>query len=448
MFTSTEVRNLFFDYFKSNNHTYIPGTNVIPQNDPSLLFVNSGMNQFKSRLLGPTDLEVKRVYNDQKCVRAGGKHNDLDDVGKDTYHHTFFMMLGSWSFGDYGKKKSIKYSWDLLTNYYKLSPDRLYVTYFEGTDQLEPDNETKELWLQYLPKSHIVPGSFKDNFWEMGQSGPCGPCTEIHYDRIGGREVPMLVNKDDPNVLEVWNIVFMQYNRDEQGVLTKLERLNVDTGMGFERLVSILQNKSSNYDTDIFKPFLDQIETLSGLKYTGKVGSEDINHKDMSFRVITDHLRTMMVCLLDGVTFGNNGRESVLRRIYRRNYLYGTNYLNLPNNFTLLLIQKLLPYVRSIYSSQSLIGDEEVYKIIEREDEQMRKSLGRGMRKCQQILEKLIKGNHTVLTGSDTFKLYSTHGFPIELIDIYCQKYNVTIDLDGYYKCLHDHQNISTKCLS
>ena len=438
---SNEVRNLFFDYFKSKDHTYVPGTSVIPQNDPSLLFVNSGMNQFKSRLLGQTESEITRVYNDQKCVRAGGKHNDLDDVGKDTYHHTFFMMLGQWSFGDYGKKEAISYGWDLLTQHYHLSPDRLYVTYFEGTDQLEPDHETRKLWSQYLPESHIVPGSFKDNFWEMGSSGPCGPCTEIHYDRIGGREVPMLVNKDDPNVLEVWNIVFMQHNRDEGGVLTKLDKLNVDTGMGFERLVSILQDKSSNYDTDIFKPFLDQIETLSGLKYTGKVDKGDF--KDMSFRVIADHLRTLMVCLLDGVTFGNNGRESVLRRIYRRNYLYGTTHLGLPNNFTTLLMQKLLPYVRSVYSPQSKLSDEEVVKIIEQEDQHMRKSLGRGFRKCSQTLEKLVKDGQTTLSGSDTFKLYATHGFPLELIEIYCQKYNVTLDRNGYDQCVQDHQTVS-----
>ena len=357
--TAQNVRNTFLDYFKSKEHTFVPSSPVVPFDDPTLLFANAGMNQYKPIFLGTVDpssdfYTLKRAYNSQKCVRAGGKHNDLEDVGKDSYHHTFFEMLGNWSFGDYFKKEAIHYAWELLTVVYGIPADRLYVTYFEGDAKqgLEPDSEAQDLWRKVgVPEDHILPGNAKDNFWEMGDQGPCGPCSEIHYDRIGGRNASSLVNMDDPDVLEVWNLVFIQFNRESDGSLKSLPAKHIDTGMGFERLVSVLQDVRSNYDTDVFQPLFKRIQEITNARdYTGKFGAEDKDNIDTAYRVLADHVRTLTFALADGGVPNNEGRGYVLRRILRRGARYARKYMNYPiGDFFSKLAPTLIEQVKDIF---------------------------------------------------------------------------------------------------
>ncbi|KAF5686898.1 Alanyl-tRNA synthetase, partial [Fusarium globosum] len=335
---AARVRKTFLEYFEQRGHTIVPSSSVVPHNDPTLLFTNAGMNQFKPIFLGTigkTDpmAGLKAAVDSQKCIRAGGKHNDLDDVGKDSYHHTFFEMLGNWSFGDYFKKEAISYSWELLTKVYGLDPDRLYVTYFEGDEKLklEPDLEAKELWLSVgVPEDHILPGNMKDNFWEMGDQGPCGPCSEIHYDKVGGgRNAASLVNMDDPMVVEVWNNVFMQYDRQKDGSLKSLPAKHIDTGMGYERLVSALQDTVSNYATDCFTPLFQKIQEVTGARpYADKYGKDDADGIDTAYRVVADHIRTLSFSIADGAVPNNDGRGYVVRRVLRRGVRYARKYFN------------------------------------------------------------------------------------------------------------------------
>lgn len=410
---------------------------VVPHSDPTLLFANAGMNQFKPIFLGtvdPTSTEGqwKRVVNSQKCIRAGGKHNDLDDVGKDSYHHTFFEMLGNWSFGDYFKEGAITMSWELLTKVFGLSPDRLYVTYFEGKADagLEPDLEAKEFWKTIgVPEDHILPGDMKDNFWEMGDQGPCGPCSEIHYDRIGGRNAAHLVNMDDPNVLEIWNNVFIQYNREADKSLRPLPNKHVDTGMGFERLVSVLQNKMSNYDTDVFTPLFDRIQEVTGAKpYTGKFGDEDVDGVDTAYRVVADHVRLLTFAITDGGYPNNEGRGYVVRRVLRRGARYARKYFNVEiGDFFSKIVPTLVQHMGDMFP-EIVEKEAEVKEILNEEEVSFAKTLDRGEKQFESYAAKSKKQGLTSLHGADVWRLYDTFGFPVDLTRLMAEERGLTID--------------------
>lgn len=430
------------DYFKERGHTFVPSSSVIPYEDPTLLFANAGMNQYKPIFLGTVDpasdfYNLKRAVNSQKCIRAGGKHNDLEDVGRDSYHHTFFEMLGNWSFGDYFKKDAIKYSWELLTKVYGLDPDRIYVTYFGGDEAsgLEPDLEAKQLWAEVgVEDSHILPGSVKDNFWEMGDQGPCGPCSEVHYDRIGGRNAAHLVNEDDPNVLEIWNNVFMQFNREADRSLKPLPNKHIDTGLGFERLVSILQGVYSNYDTDVFQPLFKRIQEITGAReYTGKFGDEDKDGIDTAYRVLADHVRTLSFAIADGGVPNNEGRGYVLRRILRRGARYARKYFNYPiGNFFSQLAPTLIEQVKDIFPE---LGKDTatLFEILDEEEASFSRTLDRGEKLFEQYALAASKSNK-ILNGKEVWRLYDTYGFPVDLTTLMAEEAGLKIDQEGFEK--------------
>ncbi|OMJ23467.1 Alanine-tRNA ligase [Smittium culicis] len=432
-----KVRSTFIEFFCSKMHVNHLSSSVVPHDDPTLLFANAGMNQFKPIFLGTVDpnsdmSKLKRATNSQKCIRAGGKHNDLDDVGKDVYHHTFFEMLGNWSFGDYFKKDAISFAWELLTKVYRLSEDRLYVTYFGGdsSQNLPEDIEAKQLWIDIgVPESRILPFGTKDNFWEMGEVGPCGPCSEIHYDRIGNRDAAHLVNLDDPDVLEIWNLVFMQYNRESQTELKPLPNSHIDTGMGFERLVSVLQNKSSNYDTDVFVPIFKAIQEKSGVReYTGKVGPEDVDGIDMAYRVIADHVRTLLFAITDGAVPSNEGRGYVVRRILRRGARYARKKMQveLGNFFPSLLdvvVQQMSPTFPEILKKVDFIK-----QTLQSEEISFARTLDRGEKLFDATLNKMRTSGQTTVPGAEVWKLYDTFGFPVDLTRVMADENSVFID--------------------
>ncbi|KAJ6558616.1 tRNA synthetases class II (A)-domain-containing protein [Mycena vulgaris] len=435
--SASKVRQEFFTFFKSKGHTYVPSSPTIPYDDPTLLFANAGMNQYKAIFLGTVDphsemSKLKRAFNSQKCIRAGGKHNDLDDVGKDSYHHTFFEMLGNWSFGDYFKKEAIAYSWELLTEVYKLPKDRLYVTYFEGDtkNQLDPDVEAKEYWLaQGVPEDHILPGNAKDNFWEMGATGPCGPCSEIHFDRIGGRNAAHLVNQDDPDVLEIWNNVFIQFNREEDGSLRPLPFKHVDTGMGFERLVSIVQDKRSNYDTDVFTPIFVKIQELTGVRpYQGRFGADDVDGIDTAYRVVADHVRTLTFALSDGGVPNNVGRGYVLRRILRRGARYARKKLGVTiGSFFSSLMPVLVDNMGEIFPEITKKVDE-IKEILDEEEESFSRTLDRGEKLFDQFATRAKEQGVQELNGKDVWRLYDTFGFPVDLTRLMAEELGLGIN--------------------
>ncbi|KFO93414.1 Alanine--tRNA ligase, cytoplasmic, partial [Buceros rhinoceros silvestris] len=438
--TASQIRQRFIDFFKENKHTYVHSSSTIPLDDPTLLFANAGMNQFKPIFLNTIDpshplAKLSRATNTQKCIRAGGKHNDLDDVGKDVYHHTFFEMLGSWSFGDYFKELACKLALDLLTKEFGIPPERLYVTYFGGNEAagLQPDLECKQIWLNLgLPEGRILPGNMKDNFWEMGDTGPCGPCSEIHYDRIGDRDASHLVNQDDPNVLEIWNLVFIQFNREADGTLKPLPKKSIDTGMGLERLVSVLQNKMSNYDTDLFLPYFEAIQKGTGARpYMGQVGAEDADGIDMAYRVLADHARTITLALSDGGRPDNTGRGYVLRRILRRAVRYSHEKLNAPKGFFATLVDVVVQSLGDAFPE--LKKDPDMVKdIINEEEDQFLKTLSRGRRILDRKIQSL--GDSKTIPGDTAWLLYDTYGFPADtdLTGLIAEEKGLVVDMEGF----------------
>lgn len=425
MLTSKEIRRKFLEFFESKGHEIVPSAPVVNKSDPTLMFINAGMNPFKDFFLGNAAPKNARIADTQKCLRVSGKHNDLDEVGHDTYHHTLFEMLGNWSIGDYFKEDAVNWAWELLTEVYGLEKDRLYVTVFGGDegDGLPRDNEAAGLWAQHVAADRILDGSKKDNFWEMGESGPCGPCSEIHIDLRGDADraaVPgaSLVNEDHPQVVEIWNLVFMQFNRKADGTLENLPAQHIDTGMGFERLCMALQGKQSNYDTDVFTPLLSKISSISGVAY-GKSEATDIAQ-----RVIADHIRAVAFAIADGQLPSSSGAGYVIRRILRRAIRYGFSYLDLKTPFMFQLVDTLEAqmgeFFPEITTQKSL-----VMKVIEEEEQSFLRTLAQGLAKLDDFL---AEGNKT-LDGKRAFELYDTYGFPIDLTELIMRENDKVVDM-------------------
>ncbi|CBZ55681.1 hypothetical protein NCLIV_061050 [Neospora caninum Liverpool] len=443
------VRSAYVDFFEVHGHLIYPSSPVIPRGDNTLLFINAGMNQFKPIFLGQVDRnsplsKLRRVTDTQKCIRAGGKHNDLEDVGKDVYHHTFFEMLGNWSFGDYFKRDAIAWAWQLLTEVYKIPKDRLYASYFGGDPRLPtcpPDNEARDLWLQYLPPNRVLPFGAKENFWEMADTGPCGPCSEIHYDRIGGRDASSLVNADDPSVLEIWNLVFMQYNREKDGSLTPLPAPCVDTGMGLERVASVLQDKQSNYDTDLFIALFDKIAELTpGLRpYEGKIGEEDKDLIDMAYRVLADHARCLTAAIADGAEPSNEGRGYVLRRILRRAVRYARQTLGMKEGAFPQLVSVVVSLLGSTFPEMKK-NEEKVIRILHKEEQQFSRTLDNGVERFKKVANSLKAKGVKVFPGSEAFTLYSTYGFPLDLTQLMAEEVGLQVDAEEFERKFDAHR--------
>ncbi|KHJ45035.1 alanine--tRNA ligase [Trichuris suis] len=450
-----EVRQKFLDFFsKKYGHTYYHSSPVIPHDDPTLLFANAGMNQFKPIFLGTVNpnsplAKLKRAVNTQKCIRAGGKHNDLDDVGKDVYHHTFFEMLGNWSFGDYYKEEVCAWAWELLTECFMLEKDRLYVTYFGGNPSMNlgPDLECRDIWLKLgIPDDRILPFGMKDNFWEMGEIGPCGPCSEIHYDRIAGRNAASLVNQDDPSVIEIWNLVFITYNRETNGSLQPLPTRHIDCGLGFERLVSVIQGVSSNYDTDLFLPIFSYIASATGCRpYSSKVGTEDVDQVDMAYRVVADHIRALTVALSDGGRPDSTGRGYVLRRILRRGVRFATEKLNAPPGLFASLVPQVVAILGTTFPEMTKDPDA-VMAIINEEEMQFLKTLSRGGKLLDRTIDKVGPGG--LIQGDVAWRLYDTYGFPVDLTELIAEERGCTVDMAAYEACRLAAQKASQVKLS
>ena len=439
---SSVVREKFFQYFKDKGHEIIPSASVINKTDKNLMFTNAGMNQFRNIFTGDQDPKFSRVANSQKCLRVSGKHNDLEEVGVDTYHHTFFEMLGNWSFGDYFKKEIIEWSFDLMTNVYRIDKEDLYVSVFEGSedDNTQFDKETFDEWKKYFSEDKIINGNKKDNFWEMGDTGPCGPCSEIHVDLRSASEKKKinganLVNKDHPQVVEIWNLVFIQYDRKKDGSLKELDKQYVDTGMGLERLCMALQGKKSTYETDFFTDIIKEIENISGKKYLG--GDEGI---DIGIRVISDHLRAIIFTILDGQIPGNTGSGYVIRRILRRAIRYGYTNLDIQEPFLFKLVEKVSDKYFDVYPS---LRNQQNYieSVIKDEEKGFLKTLNQGL----SLINELINSNPSdrIIKGDIAFKLYDTFGFPIDLTSLIATENNFKVDLDGFNENMKAQKNRS-----
>ncbi len=449
---SSKVRETFLEFFKSKGHEIVPSAPMVVKGDPTLMFNNSGMAPFKDIFLGNAPIKFPRVADTQKCLRVSGKHNDLEEVGVDTYHHTMFEMLGNWSFGDYFKKEAIAWAWELLTEVYKIDKSRLYVTVFEGSpeENVPFDQEAYDTWKLYVTEDRILKGNKKDNFWEMGDTGPCGPCTEIHYDGRSDEErtkVPgaSLVNNDDPQVIEIWNNVFMEFMRKADKSLEKLPKQHVDTGMGFERLVRVLQGKQSNYDTDVFTPLLHKIEELSGQRY--KPENEDQDKKQLliniAMRVIADHIRTISFSIADGQLPSNTGAGYVIRRILRRAIRYGYQSLNIKEPFMYRLVPTLAHQLGHQFpelNTQKIL----IEKVIKEEEISFYKTLEIGLRRIDQVCIDLTQSKSSkVIDGKVVFELYDTFGFPLDLTSLIARGYDLSIDEEGFKVLLEEQKNRS-----
>jgi alanyl-tRNA synthetase len=437
---SISIRETFLAYFKKKQHLIVDSAPMVIKNDPSLMFTNAGMNQFKDIFLGNSPAKSKRIADTQKCLRVSGKHNDLEEVGKDTYHHTMFEMLGNWSFGDYFKKEAIEWAWELLTGVYKINKDSLYVTIFAGdsSEGLEMDNEALSYWKNIVPEDRIIKGSRKDNFWEMGETGPCGPCSEIHVDlreEAERKKVPgeSLVNKGNPLVIEIWNLVFIEFNRKQDGTLTTLPAKHVDTGMGFERLCMVLQNKKSNYDTDVFQPLINEIAARANTKYGLKVNT------DIAIRVIADHLRAVSFAIADGQLPSNNKAGYVIRRILRRAVRYGYTFLGIKEPFLCELLPVLVSQMGNIFkelkSQENLIK-----KVIAEEENAFLRTLSNGIIKFENYI---ASASNKTIEGSFAFELFDTYGFPVDLTQLMASEKGFDVDMEGFNRGMEEQKNRS-----
>ncbi len=437
--TAQEIRKSFLDFMASKGHQIVPSAPMVIKDDPTLMFTNAGMNPWKGIILGNDPIKYPRVADSQKCLRVSGKHNDLEEVGHDTYHHTMFEMLGNWSFGDYFKKEAIDFAWEYIVDVLKIDPANLYATVFEGSPEegLSRDDEAASIWAKHLPADHILNGNKHDNFWEMGDTGPCGPCSEIHVDsrsaeeraKIPGRE---LVNKDHPQVIEIWNIVFMQYNRKADGSLEPLAKKVIDTGMGFERLVRTIQGKTSNYDTDVFQPMLKKIGSICGCEY-GKDGKVDI-----AMRVIADHIRTIAFAITDGQLPSNEKAGYVIRRILRRAVRYGYTFLNMRSAFLYQLVPQLIEDLGEAYPE--LVQQEaQITPVIKSEEEAFLRTLDKGITLLDKLMSEAKKAGKTEISGVDVFTLKDTYGFPLDLTELILRENGFTTNEEEYNKAL-EHQ--------
>ena len=441
--TSTEVRKQFLDYFHSRGHEIVPSAPMVVKNDPTLMFTNAGMNQFKDIFLGNRKPQYPRVANAQKCLRVSGKHNDLEEVGHDAYHHTMFEMLGNWSFGDYFKKEAIRMAWEFLTERMSIDPGRLYATVLGGdaADGLQRDDEAARYWAENLPADHILDGSKKDNFWEMGDTGPCGPCTEIHIDirdeqerdKVPGKE---LVNKDHPEVIEIWNLVFIQYNRKENGELVPLPVNHVDTGMGFERLCMIMQGKKSNYETDIFMPVIREISAMAGIPYGQDKGA------DAAMHVVADHLRAVAFSIADGQLPSNNKAGYVIRRILRRAVRYGYTYLKQNDPFIYRLIPVLVQVMGPAYPEITQ-QEELITRVIREEERAFLRTLETGMNKLETVISQSKEKKERTLDGKIAFELYDTFGFPLDLTALIARENDMDVDTAGFNREMQEQKTRS-----
>ena len=432
MLTAKEIRETFKRYFEEHGHHIVPSAPMVIKDDPTLMFTNAGMNQFKDIILGNKEAQWRRVADSQKCLRVSGKHNDLEEVGHDTYHHTMFEMLGNWSFGDYFKHEAIDWAWDLLVNVFKLDPKNLYATVFEGDDSIgvSRDDEAAKFWEAHLPKDHILNGNAHDNFWEMGDTGPCGPCSEIHIDLRSEKEkaaVPgaSLVNKDNPLVIEIWNLVFMQYNRKVDGSLEPLPNKVIDTGMGLERLCMAMQGKKSNYDTDVFQPLIGKLGEMCGKKYGD---NKDI---DIAMRVIADHVRTIAFSIADGQLPSNAKAGYVIRRILRRAVRYGYTFLGFKEAFMYRLIDTLIESMGEAYPEITAQSDL-IKHVTKEEEDAFLRTLETGMKLIEKVISDTKASNKTVVDGKEAFTLYDTFGFPLDLTELILRENGMTVNEEEF----------------